>query len=105
MLMLPTSFLSNMWAVGINMSTSILLATPTSLGGYGMSLNALGYLYFAPVIAIIIGEALGHWGNDVSSGSMFVELCGSRLSSSLRSVMSESMAASSSQKLGFPRSM
>lgn len=65
--MFLTSFLSCMWSVGINMSTSILLATPTSLGGYGMSLNALGYLYFAPIIAIIIGEALGHWANDVSS--------------------------------------
>lgn len=58
--------MSCMWAIGINMSSSILLATPESLGGYGMDLNELGYLYFAPTIGIIIGEALGHWGNDVN---------------------------------------
>lgn len=54
-----------MWAVGINMSTSILLSLPESMGGYGMSMIALGNLYWAPIIAIVIGEALGHWGNDV----------------------------------------
>lgn len=55
-----------MWAVGINMSTSILFALPEEIGGYGMSLNQLGHIYWAPIVGILVGESLGHWGNDVS---------------------------------------
>jgi hypothetical protein len=60
------SLLSVMWAVGINQSSSILFSLPKSEGGYGMGLNAIGYLTFSPIIAVAIGETLGHWGNDVS---------------------------------------
>lgn len=62
-----------MWAIGINQSSAILFATPVSLGGYGMSLQSTGYLYFSPVIAVVIGEVLGHYINDVSD--MFLEPC------------------------------
>lgn len=55
-----------MWAIGINQSSAILFAEPVSVGGYGMSLNSTGYLYFAPIIAVLVGEALGHYINDVS---------------------------------------
>ncbi|KAH0844477.1 MFS transporter [Fonsecaea pedrosoi] len=45
-------------------SSAILFAEPVSAGGYGMSLNSTGYLYFAPIIAVLIGETLGHFIND-----------------------------------------
>lgn len=53
-----------MWAVGINQTSSILFATPTAVGGYGFSQNAVGYLFFAPIIAVILGEGFGHFFND-----------------------------------------
>ncbi|KIX94865.1 uncharacterized protein Z520_09555 [Fonsecaea multimorphosa CBS 102226] len=56
--------LSCMWAIGINQSSAILFATPKAAGGYGMSLNSTGYLYFAPIIAVLVGETLGHFIND-----------------------------------------
>lgn len=53
-----------MWAVGINQTSAILFATPIEEGGYGFSQNALGYLYFAPIVGAIIGEVFGHFFND-----------------------------------------
>ena len=53
-----------MWGVGINQTSSILFATPASDGGYGFGQNAVGYLFFAPIIAVILGEAFGHYFND-----------------------------------------
>jgi hypothetical protein len=53
-----------MWAVGINQTSAILFATPAVAGGYGFSQNAVGYLFFAPVIAVILGESFGHFFND-----------------------------------------
>lgn len=103
-----------MWAIGINQSSAILFAEPVAVGGYGMSLNSTGFLYFAPIIAVLIGEALGHFINDVSRISF---LCKSlvalprllpntlqwhtdnNLSSGLRPAMSESTKGSSSRKL------
>ena len=53
-----------MWAVGINQSSSILFATPVAAGGYGFTDRSLGFIYFTPVVAVIIGEAFGHFFND-----------------------------------------
>lgn len=53
-----------MWAVGINQSSSILFATPIDKGGYGFTDRSLGFIYFTPVVAVIIGEAFGHVFND-----------------------------------------
>jgi hypothetical protein len=53
-----------MWAVGINQTSSILFATPVAEGGYGFSQNAVGYLFFVPIIAVILGEAFGNYFND-----------------------------------------
>lgn len=53
-----------MWLIGINQSSSILLATPAAVGGYGFSIDSLSYLYFSPIIGIIIGEIFGHWFLD-----------------------------------------
>lgn len=53
-----------MWLIGINQSSSILLATPIAQGGYGFEIDSLSYLYFSPIIGIILGEAFGHWFVD-----------------------------------------
>jgi len=54
-----------MWAVGINQTSSILFATPAAEGGYGFNQNAVGYLFFAPIIAVALGEAFSHYFNDL----------------------------------------
>ncbi|KAI9840564.1 MAG: hypothetical protein M1837_001544 [Sclerophora amabilis] len=56
--------LSFMWAVGINICSSILLETPVAQGGYGFSAKGIGYLYFTPVVAVMLGEGFGHYLND-----------------------------------------
>jgi hypothetical protein len=53
-----------MWAVGINQSSSILFAKPVAEGGYGFTDRSLGFIYFKPVAAVIIGEAFGHIFDD-----------------------------------------
>lgn len=56
--------LSFMWAVGINITSSILFATPVELGGYGFSTRDVAFLYFTPVVAVTLGEIFGHFFND-----------------------------------------
>jgi hypothetical protein len=53
-----------MWATGINHTTSLIFTTPIKGGGYGFSPATLGYIYFAPLIAVCIGEIFGHFFND-----------------------------------------
>lgn len=53
-----------MWAVGINQTSAILLQTPRSEKGYGFGATSTGYVYFAPIVAVVIGEAFGHYFND-----------------------------------------
>ncbi|KAK5347905.1 hypothetical protein LTR34_006211 [Exophiala xenobiotica] len=52
------------WAIGINVSTAILFATPIQFGGYGYDFKQLGFLYFTPVVGILLGEIFGHFVND-----------------------------------------
>lgn len=52
------------WAIGINVSASLLFATPKELGGYGYSYTSLGYLYFTPIVGIIVAEIVGHYINN-----------------------------------------
>lgn len=56
--------MSYMWAIGINQNTAVFLPPPVSQGGYGFGPRSIGYLYFTPIIGVIIGELIGHWGND-----------------------------------------
>lgn len=56
--------MSFMWAVGINITSSILFATPVEAGGYGYGARAVGFLYFTPVVGITLGEVFGHFFND-----------------------------------------
>ena len=53
-----------MWTIGINASSAILLVTPAAEGGYGVSPKVLGFFYFIPITAVIIGEIFGHFFND-----------------------------------------
>ena len=63
----PTIFLSMIyylftfaWAIGIN-TTLAIFVTPL----YGFGPDQIGYFYFAPVIATILGEVVGHWLHDM----------------------------------------
>lgn len=56
--------MSFMWAVGINITSTILLETPIEAGGYGFGPRAVGYLYFTPLVAVFLGETFGHFFND-----------------------------------------
>lgn len=53
-----------MWSIGINITTAVLFATPIEFGGYGFSSISIGYLYFTPIVAVVIGEIFGHFFND-----------------------------------------
>ena len=53
-----------MWAIGINISTSIIFGTPREYGGYGYNNYQVGFLHFSPIVGIIIAEVFGHWFND-----------------------------------------
>jgi hypothetical protein len=53
-----------MWSVGINITSTILLQTPTVVGGYGFGPKSVGYLYFTPLVAVALGEFFGHFFND-----------------------------------------
>ncbi|KAF7186725.1 Efflux pump radE [Pseudocercospora fuligena] len=53
-----------MWGVGVNLTSSILFATPVEDGGYGYATKQVGFLYFTPVVAVWLGEAFGHVFND-----------------------------------------
>jgi len=56
--------MSFMWAVGINITSTILLETPIAAGGYGFNSRAVGFLYFTPLVAVSLGEFFGHFFND-----------------------------------------
>lgn len=58
-----------MWAVGINQTSSILFSLPVAEGGYGFSQHVVGYIFFAPVIGVALGEAFGHFFNDFVAAS------------------------------------
>ncbi|KAJ5465294.1 Major Facilitator Superfamily protein [Penicillium daleae] len=65
----PTVFLSSIyycftlaWAVGINTTLSIFLGPL-----YGFGLKQIGFFYFSPVIAALIGELVGHWLHDAAA--------------------------------------
>ncbi|CAI7581083.1 unnamed protein product [Penicillium pancosmium] len=47
------------WVVGINTTLSIFLAPV-----YGFDAKAIGFFYFTPVVAAILGEVAGHWLHD-----------------------------------------
>jgi len=60
--LLISSFYSTvmfMWAIGINTTLSIFV---TKLYGFGPL--QIGYFYFTPVVAAILGQIIGHWLHD-----------------------------------------
>jgi hypothetical protein len=65
-LLKPTVFISTLyylltfaWVVGINTTLSIFV-TPL----YDFGLLQIGYFYFTPIVAAILGEIAGHWLHD-----------------------------------------
>ncbi|KAK4937743.1 hypothetical protein LTR10_021688 [Elasticomyces elasticus] len=57
-------FIAFGWAIGINVTTAVLFATPEAYGGYGYNYRQLGFLYFTPVVGVFLGELIGHYAND-----------------------------------------
>lgn len=62
----PTVFLSSLyylltfaWVVGINTTLSIFL-TPL----YNFGPKQIGFFYFTPIVAALLGEVAGHWLHD-----------------------------------------
>lgn len=48
------------WVVGINTTLSIFLAPL-----YGFGPLQIGFFYFTPVVAVLLGEGTGHWLHDL----------------------------------------
>lgn len=47
------------WVIGINTTLSIFL-TPL----YGFGPRQIGFFYFSPIVAAVLGEVVGHWIHD-----------------------------------------
>ncbi|KAI9800786.1 MAG: hypothetical protein M1833_003203 [Piccolia ochrophora] len=65
----PTVFLSNVyymftfaWVVGIN-TTLAIFVTPL----YDFHPKQIGFFYFTPIVAAILGEIIGHWLHDLNA--------------------------------------
>lgn len=58
------SLLAYMWYIGTAISAPILLQTPVVYGGYGFNTKNVGFIQFAPLIGIGLGEVFGHFFND-----------------------------------------
>ncbi|KAF4548075.1 Polyamine transporter-like protein 1 [Elsinoe fawcettii] len=52
------------WAIGINITATILFAQPAEIGGYAFNNRTIGFLYFTPIVGTFIGEIFGHYFND-----------------------------------------
>ncbi|KAH7129144.1 major facilitator superfamily domain-containing protein [Dactylonectria macrodidyma] len=57
-------FLCFAWAIGINISTNLLFFKPKEFGGYGLTTKTIGFLYFANIVGVFLGEMFGHYFND-----------------------------------------
>jgi MFS family permease len=53
-----------MWMIGLYLSSVILLATPRVAGGYGLAPVSVGYVFFSPLVGVLLGELFGHFFND-----------------------------------------
>ncbi|KAJ6016196.1 hypothetical protein N7540_010787 [Penicillium herquei] len=61
------------WVVGINTTLSIFLAPK-----YGFGAKQIGFFYFTPVVAAILGEITGHWLHD-SIANLYTKYHNNRL--------------------------
>ncbi|EMC92470.1 hypothetical protein BAUCODRAFT_97493 [Baudoinia panamericana UAMH 10762] len=66
-IMKPTVFISTVyylctfaWVVGINTTLSIFITAPP----YNFGPRSIGFFYFTPVVAAILGELIGRWLHD-----------------------------------------
>lgn len=52
------------WAIGTNITTTIMFGEAREEGGYGYTNKGVGFLYFTPIVAVFLGEVFGHYFND-----------------------------------------
>lgn len=69
----PTVFLSTVyylltfaWVVGINTTLAIFVTAPP----YNFGPRSIGFFYFTPVVAALLGEIAGHWLHDAIATSL-----------------------------------
>lgn len=48
------------WVVGINTTLAVFLTEV-----YGFKIKQVGFFYFTPIVAVILGETCGHWLHDL----------------------------------------
>ncbi|RVX69044.1 hypothetical protein B0A52_06757 [Exophiala mesophila] len=53
-----------MWMIGLYLSSVIILGTPAAAGGYGLAPVSVGYVFFSPLVGVLLGELFGHFFND-----------------------------------------
>ncbi|EKM52283.1 uncharacterized protein PHACADRAFT_260571, partial [Phanerochaete carnosa HHB-10118-sp] len=51
------------FSIGMNLTNSLFLGLPPPLG-YGYSQDAIATIYLTPVVAVVLGQVLGHYLND-----------------------------------------
>ncbi|KAI0009194.1 MFS general substrate transporter [Xylariaceae sp. FL0662B] len=71
-------FLTFAWVVGINTTLSIFLAPL-----YGFGPKQIGFFYFTPVVAVILGETAGHWLHDIIA-KQYIKTHGGRFEPEVR---------------------
>ncbi|KAK4556556.1 hypothetical protein LTR86_006127 [Recurvomyces mirabilis] len=69
----PTVFIATVyylltfaWVVGINTTLSIFVTVPP----YNFGPRSIGFFYFTPVVAALLGEAIGHWLHDAIANAL-----------------------------------
>jgi len=54
------------WVVGINTTLSIFVTVPP----YNFGPRSIGFFYFTPVVAALLGEIIGHWLHDAIANAL-----------------------------------
>ncbi|KAK5161392.1 hypothetical protein LTS14_001188 [Recurvomyces mirabilis] len=69
----PTVFIATVyylltfaWVVGINTTLSIFVTVPP----YNFGPRSIGFFYFTPVVAALLGEVIGHWLHDAIANAL-----------------------------------
>ncbi|GJJ10540.1 hypothetical protein Clacol_004767 [Clathrus columnatus] len=60
------------FSIGINVTFAVFLGLPLSMGGYNFKQFSIAGCYATPIIAVLIGETIGRYGND-SIANFFIK--------------------------------
>lgn len=52
------------FSIGINVTFAVFLGLPVTMGGYGFQQFSIAGCYATPIVAVLIGETIGRYGND-----------------------------------------